>query len=271
MPTLNEIQKDFCQALRSRQTTADISKQGDAQFSDRSQLIGGARFENLAVYQHLVFSNIDGLLTGNFPIIHQLLGDKRWHNLVENFIQSHQSATPYFSQIAQEFVTFLSQHPLEELPRFLAELADYEYAETRVFIAQENESDNNTPHAICENSFITLKSSVLLKKYDYTVQLISDESIDISSITKPTFILLSRDNDNKVRFLECNTLTFSLLELLRINDASSLSEVVEVLFDSIRMHLPSLTKGELENHAITLSNHLNAMGAIKNIFPKVVI
>ncbi|MCY4043579.1 MAG: putative DNA-binding domain-containing protein [Cellvibrionales bacterium] len=251
MPTLHETQKAFCQALRNP--------------SDDNPA-----FDHLSIYQHLVFNNIDGLLTGNFPVIYQLLGDHVWRTLIESFIQSHQAKTPYFSQIAKEFIRFLASNTHQQLPAFLPELADYEYAESEVFIATENESDKNQPVQIDANSFITLKSTARLKKYNYAVQLISEDNHDLNKISEPTYFLLSRDHQQNVRFLQCNALTYSLFELLRINEGSSLAEVSEILFESVHPHLPNLSQNEWLHNAIELSQQVHAMGAIRNIFPKVV-
>lgn len=41
--------------------------------------------ERMAMYRELIFNNIEGFLTGNFPVIRTLLDDQQWYDLAQDF------------------------------------------------------------------------------------------------------------------------------------------------------------------------------------------
>ena len=61
-----------------------------------------------------------------------MLGEVRWRRLCRRFLRDGALHTPWFREIPQEFVRFLAALPAVRLPRWLAELAHYEWAELAV-------------------------------------------------------------------------------------------------------------------------------------------
>ena len=93
----------------------------------------------LRIYQDLVYNNIEGFISGGFPVLRSLYDDTGWHALVGAFIDQHRCHTPYFLEIGQEFLQFVMRdyRPGESDPPFLAELAHYEWVELALDIAEE--------------------------------------------------------------------------------------------------------------------------------------
>jgi hypothetical protein len=93
----------------------------------------GFEDRRLAVYRELLFNNIEGLLSGNFPVIRKLLGDERWKALIRDFYRDYRCHTPLFPEIAREFLRYLEARAEDGLagrePSFLQELAHYEWVE----------------------------------------------------------------------------------------------------------------------------------------------
>ena len=95
--------------------------------------------ERMAIYRELIFNNIDGFLAGNFPVIRRLLSDEQWYALIQDFFVVHRSKTPYFAEIAGEFLDYLQneRNNAGDYP-FLLELAHYEWVEMALSIAAES-------------------------------------------------------------------------------------------------------------------------------------
>ena len=95
----------------------------------------GLDARRLAVYQHLLFNNLLGLLSNGFPVCVRLLGEPAWSALVRHYFATHRCQTPLFTELAAEFVQWLQAQP--QLPHpALAELAHYEWVETALYQLQ---------------------------------------------------------------------------------------------------------------------------------------
>ncbi|OEC36203.1 Putative DNA-binding domain-containing protein [Pseudomonas cuatrocienegasensis] len=83
-------------------------------------------------------NNIEGFISGAFPVLHRLIEASRWQRLVRSFIAEHQARTPYFLQISQEFLAWLQQGYVAEAgdPPFVLELAHYEWVELALDVSE---------------------------------------------------------------------------------------------------------------------------------------
>ena len=99
----------------------------------------GIEQRRLKIYEDLVYSNIEGFISGGFPVLRSLYGDAGWHELVRSFIGRHRCHSPYFLEISREFLEYLAQeHRLRECdPPFIAELAHYEWVELALDVSVE--------------------------------------------------------------------------------------------------------------------------------------
>jgi hypothetical protein len=102
----------------------------------------------MAVYRDLFYNNVEGLLAGNSQL-RGVLGEERWHALVQDYFARHRAHTRCF-HMPQEFWTIpeeRGEHP-EDLP-FMAELAHYEWVETALAIAEEGIDWSRWSRATC--------------------------------------------------------------------------------------------------------------------------
>ena len=93
----------------------------------------------MAIYRNLFYNNVEGFVSGGFPVLRKLYDDTDWHRMVRDFFARHRSHTPYFLEIAQEFLSYLEHErdPQPEDPPFLGELAHYEWVELALSISDE--------------------------------------------------------------------------------------------------------------------------------------
>jgi hypothetical protein len=170
--------------------------------------------ERMAMYRELIFNNIKGFLAGNFPVIRKILDDQQWFGLAQDFFANHTCKTPYFSEIAEEFLDYLENERANpaDFP-FLLELAHYEWVEMALSIAKDDVTANQ--HLLDDLLYQTIKLSPLAWPlvYQFPVQLISPEYLPSTPSEQPTCLIAYRDLDDAVKFIEINPMTYRLLEI----------------------------------------------------------
>jgi uncharacterized protein len=169
----------------------------------------GVSPRRMAVYEELLFNNITGFLDACFPVGRKLLGDTRWRRLNRAFFRDWRSGTPIFREIPQEFLRFLNGCR-QPLPAWFRQLAHYEWVEL----------------AVDTSSTTTL----LNLRYDWPVQHIGPSWRPRKPVA--TYLLVFRDLDDIVRFVETNAITARLVALLTAHECTG-AEAIELLASEI--------------------------------------
>jgi hypothetical protein len=178
--------------------------------------------QRMETYRELFFNNINSFLSSNFPVIRALLNDKQWFELAQDFYSSHQSTSPYFSEIPEEFIEFLQNERKNELDYpFLLELAHYEWVEMALSIAMDDIVANT--HEFTEGVVqekITLSPLAWPLVYQFPVQQISPLFLpEQSAIKEPTYLLVYRNSLDEVNFIQINLITFRVLQILQESES----------------------------------------------------
>lgn len=192
----------------------------------------------VAVYRDLFFNNVEGLLASFFPVIRSLYGQEDWLILARAFYAQHRSHTPYFLEIAGEFVGFLESAYTPRLtdPPFLRELAHYEWLELVLDIANEEiPSAGIDEHGDLLSGVPVLNPLAVLAHYDWPVHRISATNSRPASVE--TWLLVWRDRADKVRFQELNELSARLFMRMRENAEAAIrapgKKALQLLADSL--------------------------------------
>lgn len=212
-PGLKELQRRFTAHVRN---PAEVSA---------PEGIEGRRMK---IYNDLIYNNIEGFLSGGFPVLRSLYRDEDWHRLVRDFIVSYRCASPYFLEISQEFLKFLMENfePRACDPPFIVELAHYEWVELALDV-----SEDEVPEASTEDSLAVvprLSPLAWVLAYQFPVHRIGP-SYCPESAEQPTYLAVYRDRQDKVQFIELNAATARLLELVRDNESATGAEILRSL------------------------------------------
>lgn len=180
-----EQQRDF--AARIRQPEAQ-------------SLLPGITAERMAVYEELFFNNVASLVGGAFPVLRGILGAERWQRLLRTFFAEHRASTPYFLEISQEFIAWLQQgyRPTLEDPPFMLELAHYEWVELALDV-----SDAQLP----AQGWSPLAWPLA---YHWPVQMIGVDHCPTQPPAEPTCLLVWRDRQDQVRFMQLAPFAYQL-------------------------------------------------------------
>lgn len=175
----------------------------------------GLEDRRLKIYRDLIYNNVEGFISGGFPILRSILADEFWHPMVREFILQHSSTSPYFLDIGKEFLTFLQNHRADRKgdPAFMLELAHYEWVELALDISQETWSE--APGRDLLNTKPVVSPLVWCLSYRFPVHLIGPRYQPEEPPETPTFLVVYRDRDDAVKFMESNAVTHRLIQLLQ--------------------------------------------------------
>ena len=167
----------------------------------------------LAVYKNSVFNNIVDSVSACFPVCQMVIGKRAWQKLMRDFIANYASASPIFREIPQQFLQFLA--PIETVPAYIKQLAHYEWIELAIGMQQtELVAVSDLTDLLNEKPVLAVASKLLA--YDYPVHQISKQFKPKN--TQPTKLLVFRNIENQVKFIELNAITYRLLQLIEENE-----------------------------------------------------
>lgn len=175
----------------------------------------GIEDRRLAIYRDLVYRNVESFLANGFPVLRSLTPEADWHGMVRGFLRLHRSDSPYFSDIGREFLHYLQSERAEPGdPPFLVELAHYEWVELALDIARESVPGNGPAAPDLLTDHLMLSPLAWPLSYRFPVHLVGRDYQPREAPSEPTFLVVYRNRQDKVHFMESNAVTHRLLELL---------------------------------------------------------
>lgn len=217
----------------------------------------------MAVYTELFYRNIESFLAQGFPVIRRITPDERWHSLVRAFMEQHRCKTPLFPEIGREFVSFLESEAISPtVPPFLVELAQYEYLEVIVsFSEDEPENAALDPAGDLIERKPVISSSAHAVRYRFPVHRIGPDYQPEEAPEAPTCLIVYRDAHDRVRFMEINLLTYTVLQVLELEAEHSGRSALEAVAQAIQHPAPE----ELVEAGRALLEGLRDRGIVRGV------
>lgn len=266
LPSFQRYQLEFTQHLR------------DPKHHPRPK---GVPAERMAVYKEIVFNNIVESISACFPVAQQVLGKRAWRKLLQAFVREHSASTPIFRKMPEEFLVFLtaSHAETQQLPAYFASLCHYEWIE--LFVAympiskaeiNETEANHVSPTGNLLKNEPIFTGAMQLLNYDYAVHKISSRRKPKSQ--EETQLLVYRNAQDDVKFIEINAITFKLITL--IQQQAMTGEQALILLASELNHLQPETiiqfgltvLEDLRKQGVILGVLKNQVSKIKSTKPK---
>ncbi|MBW2500444.1 MAG: putative DNA-binding domain-containing protein [Deltaproteobacteria bacterium] len=184
---------------------------------DRSGPPSDVEPRRMAIYRDLLFANVENLLASNFPVLRSITPEPRWRALVRGFLAEHEARTPLFHRIAVELLAYLDgreEVPPDE-PPFVRELAHYEWMETEIGLSPlEADLEGVDLEGDLLEGVPVLSPLARRLEYVYAVHRIGLDEQPSEQGARPTHLVVYRDAEERVRFLEITPMTARLLELI---------------------------------------------------------
>ena len=190
----------------------------------------------MAVYRELFYNNLLKLLSGTFPVLKKLHSKDKWRKMIRQFMVRHRAQTPYFLQVPKEFLNFLeTEYEMSEgdFP-FLLELAHYEWVELAVSVSELDNHDLDVDPDGDMLAGIPVKSKLAeAYAYRYPVHRISADFIPDEPGPQPTYLVVYRQANDDLGFMELNPVTARLLEMIQNNSSATGRELLLQLAEEI--------------------------------------
>jgi hypothetical protein len=183
----------------------------------------------MAIYRELFYNNVEGFLSNSFPVLRKLLDDDAWHQLAREFFAKYRCHSPLFLEIPREFMAYLEELRGDcpgDLP-FMRELAHYEWVELALSVSEAEPAGAVDPAGDPLDSRPVLASTAWPLSYRYPVHRISPDFVPEEPGDQPTYLLVYRDDDDEVGFIELNPVSARLFALLQEQTTSTGREVLE--------------------------------------------
>lgn len=228
---------------------------------DEKPLPDGIEARRMKIYSELFYNNVEGFIRSSFPILRQIVGDDYWHEMVRDFFIRHPCQSPYFLDISREFLSYLQDEriPQKNDPPFLFELAHYEWVELAMDVSEDEiprQGFNPEGDLMAAAPMLSPLATVLC--YQFDVHRIGSAYQPDTPPEHNTFLLVYRNSDDKVRFMEINAITARLLELMQERELLKGQELVK----EIGNELPQIPADKLQGGARQALEHLRKVGVV---------
>jgi len=171
----------------------------------------------MRVYSKFVYASMESFLLSCFPVTRLVLGTRKWNTIARDFFSNHRCQTPYFREIPKEFLLYLEQERGNRPgdPPFLFSLAHYEWIELALSISNI-EVDWTTVDTASDllDEELVFNPVLSLLSYPFAVHRIGPKYIPAIADAEPTHLLVFRNQDDEVKFIELNSISARLLNLL---------------------------------------------------------
>ena len=203
----------------------------------------GIEDRRLAIYRNLIYDNIEGFIANSFPVLRKIIPDDRWHEMLRDYVCNHQSHTPLFPRMPQEFLAYLEneRQAQPEDPPFMLELAYYEWAEIAISLdVREVELDKIDTEGDLLRGVPVLNPIILPHVYQYPVHLIGPDFTPEKPPEVPTYLVVYRRLDDEVRFLELNSVSARLIEWFQQNTDKTGLQLLEHIANELDHPKPEI-------------------------------
>lgn len=176
----------------------------------------------MSVYRELFFNNIDGFISGGFPVLKSITDDAKWQALVRQFFDQHRCQTPYFLEIAGEFLSYINDQRAADASDFpfMRELAHYEWVELALDTSELNIEDVVAdPDGDLLDAHPMQSPLAWSLVYSYPVHKICADFLPQNAPEIATYLIVYRNREDRVKFMAINQLTARLLYLLSEDEA----------------------------------------------------
>ncbi len=221
----------------------------------------------MAVYRELFFNNVEGFLSNTFPVLKSLLHENDWLDLVQDYFCKNRSDSPYFSSIPEQFIEYLNTDRTgnaDDFP-FMQELAHYEWIEMVLELA---EGEAHQPNSIISeddllSSIVRVSDLAYPLAYGFPVHKIGSEYLPDTCPENPTYLVVYRDHDDQVKFMEINAVTYALIEIIENNPEQDCQTHLQQIVKQLNHPQPQ----QAFEHGVTILKGLVDRGVIETDNP----
>ena len=198
------------------------------------------------IYAELFFNNVEDFLANTYPVVKEIMGEDSWLEMMRDYFTRHKSHTPLFPEMPREFLKYLEterNNPAD--PPFLKELAHYEWVELALMTSDSDQDinwDQIDKEAELLNNKPVMSPLAWPLTYQYPVQNIGPDFQPQEAAQQPSYILVYRDNEDKVHFMELNPVTALLIQLINEDNNLTTRQMLDVVAEQLQHPEPEVVE-----------------------------
>lgn len=203
----------------------------------------GIEDRRMKIYRELLFNNVNGFVSSAFPVLRSLYEDETWQRMIRDFFAHHQSVSPYFLKISEEFLAYLQQEhqPQPEDPAGMIELAHYEWVELALSVLDEDiEMDDIDPNGDLVQGRPVISPLAWPLAYQFPVHQMGPDFLPETAPEQPTYLVVYRNRNDEIRFMELNPVTARLLHLLQEDSEMTGKRAIATIVDEMQHPQPEI-------------------------------
>ena len=184
--------------------------------------------KELSIYKSLALEKINITMKQSFPLCFKILKDY-WGEIIVDFYHNFPSKSAIYLQITKNFSEYLKSLKFKmkfrnaNFPKWLHELAEYEWAELDLFnFHPQDLTITERKKDLSEGDYVKLMKAHKIFKFDYPVSKIVEHLNSKRKIYNITFfkkqketLLIFRDKQDKVRYFLLSPGSYFLVDNLR--------------------------------------------------------
>ena len=196
------------------------------------------------IYTELFFNNVEDFISNTYPVLKEITPENEWQDMMRDYFSKHLSHTPLFPEMPREFLKYLeNERDNTNDPDFIYELAHYEWIELALLTSDLDEDINwdkiDIDGDILNNPPI-LSPLAWPLTYQYPVQQICEDFIPEEPSETPVYLLVYRDKDDEVHFMELNPVTAMLIQLMTDNKELTTKQILENIAEQMNHPDPNI-------------------------------
>lgn len=211
---------------------------------------GDVEERRMKIYRELFYNNVEDFMTNTYPVLREIIPDDHWHNIIRDYFAKHLSHTPLFPEMPREFLKYLEHErtPQPEDPIFMLELAHYEWVELALSILDEEIGPSiRDPEGDLLQCVPIISPLAWPLSYHFPVHKISPDFQPTIADKNLTHLVVYRDRNYEVNFIEANPVTARLLQLITDDDKRTGQALLEQIAAELSHPQPEMViSGGLE-------------------------
>lgn len=196
------------------------------------------------IYTELFFNSVEDFISNTYPVLKSIMPENEWLEMIRDYFSLHLSHTPLFPEMPREFLKYLeSERNNQDDPVFINELAHYEWVELALMTSDLDETINWNKidvEADLLNNTPVLSPLAWSLSYQYPVQQISEDFIPDEPLEQPVYLLVYRDQNDEVHFMELNPITAMLIQLINEDNDLTSKEILENIAEQMQHPDPNI-------------------------------
>jgi len=221
----------------------------------------------MAIYRELFFNNVEDFMASSYPVLKEILGEHRWQKLLRSYFAEHRAETPLFPQLPAEFLKYLNdaRRPQDGDPAFMLELAHYEWMELAALQSSEEiDWDDIDRDGDLLSGHPVISPLAWVLSYNYPVHQIDVDFQPDEPGEQPTNIIVYRDLNDEVGFIEINPTTTMLLNRLQQGKELTSNILLQELAEEMQHPDPAVVINGGMEILHNLKAHDIVLGVTKN-------